>query len=147
MNRNLASLYHPVILQHHSQPYHYEKREDATHILEAYNQLCGDQFNVYLNINEEEIIQEAYFHGYGCAISKASTSVLVSLIEGKSLDQAKLLLHAFYHTVLPPDKRPEEKSRIIFPEEFEAFAVAQKYPSRIKCATLSWDELQYFLSG
>jgi len=141
-----SGLYHPIILQHNSQPYHYEKREDATHIFEAYNQLCGDQFKLYLTVDAEGIIQEAYFHGYGCAISKASTSVLVSLIEGKSREQVKILLNTYYHSVLPPEKRPEEGLSNIPPKEFEAFAVAQKYPSRIKCATLSWDELSYFLS-
>jgi len=70
MNDKLKRLYQTVILKHNKAPFHYEKKETATHRLEAYNPLCGDRFDLYLDV-KNGIIEAIHFHGYGCAISKA----------------------------------------------------------------------------
>ena len=136
MKDQAAQLYQEVILHHSKHPYHYQKLETADHIIEAYNQFCGDHFQLYLNV-KDEIITEAYFHGYGCAISKASSSVLTQTLEGKSLQELPAILTEFRNVVHPPEGE-EAASR---QEAFLAFAAARKFPGRDKCALLSWDSL------
>jgi len=87
MNDKLKQLYKTVILKHNNAPFHYEKKEMAPHQLEAYNPLCGDRFNLFLDV-KNGVIESIHFHGYGCAISKASTSVLAKNLEGKKVETA-----------------------------------------------------------
>ena len=138
MNDKLKQLYKTVILKHNNTPFHYEKKEGATHQLEAYNPLCGDRFNLFVEI-EKGKIESIHFHGYGCAISKASTSVLAKNLEGKTLDQA-LALCGEFQQVVSPDTRSKNEL-----EEFEAFAAAKDFPGRLTCATLSWEAVKSFL--
>ena len=123
-----------VILRHNRSPVNYEKLEAPDHVIEAYNQFCGDHFYVFLKMYNNRI-QSISFHGYGCAISKASTSVLVEQLAGKTLEEAKSLIQLFLKTI----DNPEDAENA--PEELRAFAAAKKYPGREKCATLSWDHL------
>ena len=138
MNERLKTLYKTVILKHNNQPFHYEKKDDATHQLEAYNPLCGDRFNLFLEV-KENVIESVHFHGYGCAISKASTSVLAKHLEGQTIEQAQLLCADFQQVVAPDNDAKNEQ------EEFEAFAAAKDFPGRLQCATLSWEALTTFL--
>ena len=91
MDEKLKQLYQGVILKHSQSPINYEKREDADIKIEAYNPLCGDQFKLFLE-TEGDVVKSIHFHGYGCAISKASTSILVKKVEGKSIDEVQQLL-------------------------------------------------------
>ena len=141
MKKNIQQLYQEVILQHNDHPFNFYKMEDADHVLEAYNQFCGDQFYLYLNV-QNDIITQASFHGYGCAISKASTSLLTQFIEGKDLKTARIACENF-HSLVFPDQKPSEI--LSLPESFLAFEAAQAFPARKKCAILSWDELGGFL--
>jgi nitrogen fixation NifU-like protein len=140
MQKNLQSLYQTVILQHNREPFHYEKRPEAGLVLEAYNPICGDQYKLYLDIEQNKVVN-ATFHGYGCAISKAATSVLVQRIMGCSLDDLQPLFDQFYEVVQPasPDAAlPDD-------EEFQAFAGTRDFPERLECATLSWTALKEWL--
>lgn len=138
MNDKLKQLYKTVILKHNNEPFHYEKKETAAHQLDAYNPLCGDRFNLYVEV-KDGIIQSVYFHGYGCAISKASTSVLAKNLEGKTVTEALALCQSF-ETVVSPDERDTNEN-----EELEAFAAAKDFPGRSQCATLSWEAMKVFL--
>lgn len=141
MNDNLSKLYQNIILKHNKNPLNFEKKEDAQYHVEAYNPLCGDHFHIYLNI-EENKIQETHFHGYGCAICKASASVMVKNILDKDIQEAKKITEVFLkvaHNTL--------EEGLIVSEEFQAFAAARNFPSRIDCATLSWDRLLEFLNS
>lgn len=140
MNDKLKQLYKTVILKHNKTPYHYEKQLSAAHQIEAYNPLCGDQFNLYLDL-ENGKIREIHFHGYGCAISKASTSVLVKNLENKSIEEALELCGIFKRLTDPSESAPN----IIVVEELEAFETAKDFPSRLSCATLSWEAIQVYL--
>ena len=140
MNEKLKQLYKDVILKHNNAPSHYDKQENATHILEAYNPLCGDKFKIFLE-TEEGIIQSIHFHGYGCAISKASTSVMMGALENQPIEKAKELCKEFLFSIHHDSKG--QKNR----EDFEAFASAREFPGRIKCASLSWDEMSKFLEN
>lgn len=132
----LKHLYQKVILGHSKQPYHYQKMEEADYIIEAYNPLCGDKFKLYLNM-KEDTIETASFSGYGCAISKASTSILVQRLEGLKLADIEALRQQFKAVALE-DKSSED-------EEFEAFSAAKEFPGRATCVSLSWDSLEEWL--
>jgi nitrogen fixation NifU-like protein len=138
MNDKLKQLYKDVILKHNNDPFHYDKKEDASLVLEAYNPLCGDKFKVFLDI-EGGKIQSIHFHGYGCAISKASTSVMVQALEGHSVEEARELCKDFLFALHHESEGHPAR------EDFEAFAAAREFPGRLKCASLSWDEMSSFL--
>ena len=140
MNDKLKQLYQSVILQHNNQPFRYEKREGSEYTLDAYNPLCGDHFQLYFDL-EDGKVSRISFHGYGCAISKASTSVMVKHLEGQSLERALALCRAFEAVAQP--ETPAAEGEVT--EDFEAFAAAREFPGRLKCATLSWEEMECFL--
>lgn len=140
---DLTQLYKGIILQHNKTPYNYEKRPEAQYRLEAYNPVCGDKFELFLNL-EDDIISQIHFHGYGCTISKASTSVLAKKVEFLKLDEAISTCHQFF-SIIHPDKRDSEKTSA--DEEIQAFIAARSFPGRLQCASLSWDTLYEFLKS
>ena len=89
---------------------------------------------------KEGVIESVYFHGYGCAISKASTSVLAKNLEGKTVAEALAICETFEGIVSPNADTENEN------EELEAFAAAKDFPGRLQCATLSWEAMKAFLS-
>lgn len=139
MKERLKQLYKKIILQHNAAPYHFEKKEGTQYRVDAYNPLCGDRFQLFFDI-ENGVIDNIYFFGYGCAISKASTSVLVEALEKKTLKNATTLCEEFLNVI-----HNKETDSTIEKEEFEAFSAAKDFPGREKCATLSWDEFKLFL--
>lgn len=134
-------LYQDVILRHSREPAGFERREDAGLVIEAYNPLCGDQFRLFLDIEGDRIVR-ASFYGYGCAISKASTSVLVQRLPGLSLDEAGALIREFFAVVREGESPPENAD-----PELLAFSAARHFPARLSCATLSWEALDRFLAS
>lgn len=139
MNEKLKDLYKKVILVHNNQPQRFEKRSEASYIVKAYNQICGDRFELYFDLENGRIVNSS-FHGFGCAISKASSSVLLAHLEGKNLDEASQMIETYLQAL-----STEGVSEETIPEDFEAFTAAKSFPGRAKCATLSWDALQAFL--
>lgn len=135
----IKQLYQKVILQHDRHPIHFEKRPDAVVKLEAYNPVCGDRFTLYLDI-ENDIITRASFHGYGCAISKAATSVLVSRMEGCSIVDVQSLCDQYLTLLDPEAPAPKDGD-----EELAAFLGARQFPARRSCASLSWEALRKHL--
>lgn len=136
MDSKLLQLYQGVILKHNNEPSHFEKRPQAQHVLEAYNPLCGDKFKLFLDI-EEGIIRQAHFHGYGCAISKAATSVLIEKIQNQPLSHIQELISEYFNIVENGDKTSDE--------ELSAFSSAKDFAGRKTCATLSWSAMKDFL--
>lgn len=133
MEQQLNELYHPMILEHNQNPSHYLKRPEAGVVLDAYNSLCGDKFKLYLDIEQDRVVA-ASFSGYGCAVSKAATSVLMEKIQGKNLEEIQGLIQAYFAIT----KTDQENSPDADPELL-AFAAAKKFPGRLKCAVLSWE--------
>ncbi|MCE7922014.1 MAG: SUF system NifU family Fe-S cluster assembly protein [Haliscomenobacteraceae bacterium CHB4] len=138
MKENLSDLYQGVILEHNRTPLFFEKRPDARYVVEAYNPLCGDKFKLYLDV-ENGVIATATFHGYGCAVSKASSSVLMKKIQGVSLDDLPGILEEFLKAVAAG---PENAPTVATDPETAAFTVAKKFPGRDKCAVLAWEALR-----
>ncbi|MEM8896995.1 MAG: Fe-S cluster assembly sulfur transfer protein SufU [Bacteroidota bacterium] len=139
MNDRIRKLYKTVILTHSKTPYKFGKRTDSPYILKAYNPVCGDKFELYLNVEEGKIL-DLGFHGYGCSISKAATSVLGTYLEGKSIEEG-LELSKEYLAMLNPENELNEA----LSEDFLAFAAARDFPGRLTCASLSWEEMHAFL--
>jgi nitrogen fixation protein NifU and related proteins len=134
----LSDLYHKEIMQHNAQPYHYKKRLDAPHIIEAYNPMCGDKFKLFLNI-ENGIITQATFHGYGCAISKAASSVLMQKIEHMPISDALLLVKSYFLAINTEGVGDTSDDML------KPFMAVKQFPERMTCATLSWQALDEYL--
>ncbi|MBI4310121.1 MAG: SUF system NifU family Fe-S cluster assembly protein [Candidatus Omnitrophica bacterium] len=128
-------LYQQTILEHNRNPRNFKKPEGATHAAEGYNPLCGDHLWVYMKVNAQDIIEEAAFEGSGCAISKASASMMTTALKGKTTDEAKVLFKEFHDLVigeLKPDTQPNHLGKLT------VFSGIWQYPSRVKCASLGW---------
>lgn len=139
MNDRLKALYKTVIVKHNNEPVQFEKNESAQFVLKANSPVCGDRFTLFFDIVDQEI-KNLSFYGHGCAISKASTSILVQNLIGKTIDEALKVCDNFYTHVQPENEPSEPKNEI-----FEAFSAVELFPERKQCATLSWDELVQFL--
>ena len=127
-------LYQQTILEHNRHPRNFKKLAGATHVAEGYNPLCGDHLWVYAIISDG-IIQEAAFEGSGCAISKASVSMMTTALKGKTVAEAKVLFDEFHRLVigdLKPDTGPNHLDKLA------VFSGIWQYPSRVKCASLGW---------
>lgn len=128
-------LYQQVILEHNKKPRNFRKLEHPTHSAEGYNPLCGDHYHVFLSVDEQGKIDEVTFEGSGCAISKASASMMTQALKGKTTQQANELFEQFHKLVVGELKPNEEEHDL---GKLEVFAGVWKYPTRVKCAALSW---------
>ena len=135
MENALSLLYDPLILAHNRSPVNFEKRLTAQHTIEAYNPLCGDKFKLFLDI-ENGIVEKASFHGYGCAISKAATSVLIQRIEGQRLDVVSAVIKTYFEAL--------NTAGAHFDADLQVFAAVRQFPERLTCATLSWEAARIF---
>jgi nitrogen fixation NifU-like protein len=128
-------LYQQTILEHNRNPRNFKKLEGATHVAEGYNPLCGDHLWVYMKLNANGIIEEASFEGSGCAISKASASMMTASLKGKTTQEANMLFEEFHQLVkgdLKPDEQPNHLGKLT------VFSGIWQYPARVKCASLGW---------
>lgn len=128
-------LYQQVILSHNKNPKNFHILDSATHKAEGYNPLCGDHLTIYLNVNENNIIDEISFVGDGCAISKASASMMTASLKGKTVDEAETIFQQF-HKLIIGDLKPENEEHIL--GKLAIFSNIWHFPSRVKCAGLCW---------
>ncbi len=135
-------LYQALILDHNRHPHHFGKPDSHTHTAEGDNPLCGDHYDVYLTIDESDIIRAVSFEGSGCAISKASASLMTDALMGKTTPQAEVLFNAFHDVVM--GKSTPELQRSL--GKLAIFSGVWKYPSRVKCAVLCWHTVRAALS-
>ncbi len=138
---DLQDLYQEVILEHSKHPRNFRALEAANRSAEGYNPLCGDHFTVYLDI-EGDRIRDIAFQGNGCAISKASASMMTQALKGKRTEEAEALFQRFHHVVT--GKNGIEASEL---GKLAAFAGVSEFPVRVKCATLAWHALHAALNG
>ena len=139
---DLRDLYQEVILEHSKQPRNYRELSDANHKAEGYNPLCGDHFTVYLKMDGEKI-QDVSFQGSGCAISKASASMMTQSVKGKTLAEAEKIFEQFHKLVTGAERNggQEELGKLA------VFSGVSEFPVRVKCATLAWHTLHAALEG
>ncbi len=140
MSKDLKKLYSEIIKEHNENPYHFEKINNAQNTIKAYNPICGDRFELYIDAQQNKI-SGLHFHGFGCAISKASTSVLTKSLEGKSFQEALDICNRFLRFI---DHELKDND-LNLPEEFKAFSGVHDFPERYDCATLSWKEMKSFI--
>ena len=137
----LRDLYQDVILEHSKRPRNYRALEGAHRKAEGYNPLCGDHFTVYVEVGDGRI-RDISFQGSGCAISKASASMMTQAVKGKSTEEAEQLFQKFHHVVTGKNGvEPNDLGKLA------AFAGVSEYPVRVKCATLAWHALRAALQG
>jgi nitrogen fixation NifU-like protein len=139
---DLRELYQQVILDHNKNPRNFREMEDATSRVDGYNPLCGDHYTVFLKTDGERIA-EVSFTGSGCAISKASASVMSSTVKGKSKAEAEHLFETF-HRLVTGDASGLSAADL---GRLAAFSGVSEFPARVKCATLAWHTLRSALEG
>ena len=131
-------LYQQVILDHNKKPKNFRKMEDATHFCQGFNPLCGDDYTVYLRVNDDNVIEDVSFMGSGCAISKASSSLMTAFVKGKTVDEVKTVFQEFHKMVLGELDPEKEENHL---GKLKLFVGIREFPSRIKCASLSWHSM------
>jgi len=139
---DLGDLYQEVVLDHGKRPRNFGKLEGATHHAEGLNPLCGDHFTVYARV-EGGAVREARFEGSGCAISKASASVMTGVVKGKSRAEIDALFERF-HRLVTEGPRPGDEESL---GKLAVFGGVHDYPTRVKCASLAWHALRAALDG
>ncbi len=139
----LSDLYQEVILDHNKNPRNFREIEDADNTADGKNPLCGDALRVYVSL-EDGKVKDVAFKGSGCAISKASASMMTQVVKGKSKKEAEVLFDEFHKMVTGElDVETEENSL----GKLKIFAGVLEFPARVKCASLSWHTLHAALSG
>jgi nitrogen fixation NifU-like protein len=132
-------LYQQVILDHNRNPRNYRPLEGATHACHGHNPLCGDNITVFAKVSPDgSTLEDISFQGSGCAISKASASLMTTQLKGKPLAEARELFGEF-HDMVKGDLNPETQPNHL--GKLKLFEGVKQYSSRIKCATLSWHAL------
>jgi nitrogen fixation protein NifU and related proteins len=138
---DLRELYQDVILEHSKAPRNFRELQTANHKAEGYNPLCGDHFTIYLDL-EDGAIRDVTFQGSGCAISKASASMMTQMVKGKSKEDAQKLFARFHELVTGQANGDRDALG-----KLAVFAGVSEFPVRVKCATLAWHTLEAALEG
>jgi nitrogen fixation protein NifU and related proteins len=139
----LSELYQEVILDHNNSPRNFREMDSATQIAEGYNPLCGDRVVVYLQL-DNDAIGDISFQGSGCAISKASASMMTVSLKGKTRTEAEDLFQRFHSMVTGAANRAIEPQAL---GKLAAFSGVYEFPARVKCANLAWHALHAALDG
>ncbi len=140
MNDGLQDLYREVILDHNRRPRNFRVIEHGRH-QEGFNPLCGDRLTVYMTI-EQGVVKDVSFEGAGCAISKASASLMTEALKGLTIDEARTRFAQFHAMITSPTDAP-------VPElgKLAVLAGVREFPTRVKCASLAWHTAKAVLDG
>jgi nitrogen fixation protein NifU and related proteins len=136
----LRELYQEVILEHSKHPRNFRALDAANHKAEGFNPLCGDHFTIYADV-KDGTIHDLSFQGTGCAISKASASMMTQSLKGKSAVEAEELFTRFHDLVTGQGGSADAVGKLA------VFAGVSEFPLRVKCATLAWHALRAALRG
>jgi len=139
----LGELYQQVILDHNKQPRNFREVEGANRKAEGYNPLCGDRLTLYARV-EDGVLRDVGFVGSGCAISKASASMMTEAIKGKPVAEVEKIFNAFHGLVTeeaPAGGDDTDLGKLV------VFSGVREFPMRVKCATLAWHTLRAALDN
>jgi len=131
----LTELYQEVILDHNRRPHNFRAIEGATR-QEGYNPLCGDRRTLYVDM-DGGVIKDVAFQGSGCAISKASASLMTDALKGKTADEARALFDQFHAMITSDHTQPAADLG-----KLSVLAGVREFPTRIKCASLAWHTMK-----
>ena len=137
---DLKELYQQVILDHNKNPRNFHKLENANRMAQGHNPLCGDQLTIYL-LMDGDIIKDISFQGSGCAISKASASIMTASLKGRTKAEVKDLFDKVHDMVTTGKANSEELGKLA------VFAGVHDFPARVKCAILAWHAVLAALEG
>lgn len=140
----MKNLYQELVLDHNKNPRNFREISDANHLAHGHNPLCGDKLTVYMRIDDQNVITDVSFKGDGCAISKASASMMTTSLKGKSIDEATVLFHEFHDMStgkLDLSAQPHHLGKLA------VFSGVRDLPARVKCATLAWHTVQAAIVG
>ncbi len=137
---DLQDLYQEVVMDHNRRPRNFRKPEGANREAEGFNPLCGDQITLYLSVNGD-VIEDVGFQAIGCAISKASASMMTETVKRLSVKDAKKVFKEFHNMITQEEFDADALG------DAELLAGVSRYPARIKCAALSWHALNSALNG
>ncbi|MFI5179989.1 MAG: Fe-S cluster assembly sulfur transfer protein SufU [Thermoanaerobaculia bacterium] len=137
----LRDLYQQVILDHNKSPHNYRTIEGADRIAVGHNPVCGDRLSLFVKLDGDRIADVA-FQGSGCAISKASASLMTDSVKGKSLAEAEALYGKFHELLTGPPDVKVDPAKVRSLGKLAVFSGVREFPVRVKCATLSWHALE-----
>ncbi|HET6383043.1 MAG TPA: SUF system NifU family Fe-S cluster assembly protein [Armatimonadota bacterium] len=129
---DLKSLYHEMIVDHSRKPRNFKRLEGANRVAEGHNPLCGDNVTVYLQLDDNDVIQDISFEGSGCAISTAAASMMTGALKGKTRAEAEAIFEKFHEMVTGGGADVDEMGKLA------VFSGVCEFPVRVKCASLPW---------
>jgi nitrogen fixation NifU-like protein len=138
----ISDLYQEILLDHNNKPRNFRKPDGATHSVDGDNPLCGDKITLYLTV-ADGVITDVGFQGSGCAISKASASMLTQSVKGQSAATAMEIFEAFHRMMTEPGAELDYDTL----GDLESLAGVIEFPTRIKCAILAWHAMRSALAG
>ena len=138
---DLNDVYNELIMEHSMNSYNKKKLEKADYCEVGHNPNCGDEITLELKLNGD-IIEDMAFSGHGCAISQASTSIMIDVLKGKTVEEAKEIIKTFIDMIKRETKSEEELEKL---EEAIAFRNVANMPARVKCALLAWHTIEDML--
>ena len=141
---DLDELYQQVVMEHSRHPRNLKKLDNANRSADGFNPFCGDKISLYLEVDEQDVIRDVGIEATGCAISKATASMMTEAINGKTTDEAREIFDAFRHMLTNPSN---EEVDVDLLGDLEFLSGVVRYPVRVKCATLSWHTLNAALNG
>ena len=139
---DLSDLYQELILDHNRSPRNRGRLRSATGRADGFNPLCGDRVSLTLRVDGSGVISDVAFEGSGCAISKASASLMTEALKGRTLDEARALFDTFQGMVTSP-----LGSELPAVGKLAALAGVREFPARVKCASLAWHTVRAALDG
>ena len=139
---NLEEMYNELIMEHSMNSYNKKKLEKADYCEIGHNPNCGDEITLELKVNGN-IIEDMAFLGHGCAISQASTSIMIDTLKGKNINEAKDIIKIFIDMIKRETKNEEELKKL---EDAIAFKNVSNMPARVKCALLAWHTIKDILN-
>ncbi len=143
MTPELRDVYEQIILDHNTHPKHYRRLAAPSHTAEGYNPICGDHYHVDLMVHDGRI-EAVGFEGHGSAISKASASIMTTMLAGITTDEALRLFERFHTLITAPEAPPPDEAAL---GELMALAGVRNYPNRVKCVNLAWHAMRAALHG
>ena len=138
----LTDVYNELIMEHSMNSYNKKKLENADYCEVGHNPNCGDEITLQLKLNENTIEDRA-FSGHGCAISQASTSIMIDTLKGKTVEEAKEIIKTFIEMIKRETTDEEELKKL---EDAIAFRNVSNMPARVKCALLAWHTIEDMLN-
>ena len=138
---NLEEVYNDLIMEHSMNSYNKKKLDDADYCELGHNPNCGDEISIELKL-DGDVIEDMAFTGHGCAISQASTSIMIDTLRGKTIEQAKEIIETFIEMIKREITNEEELEKL---EDAIAFRNIANMPARVKCALLAWHTMEDIL--